>query len=245
MICSKCGKESEAPQYYRGLCKSCYLEKHGPHKPLSPNKDWIARAKEQGISLWLQQPGETQWEHTIWIAYRDSYPGKRATYQEVADQLGTTRSAVKNTASRWNFAARMQAWIVECERITLLQRRNEILDMNKQHIEMAAAVRKKLQVAIDNIDPMKLKPNEVVNLAKMSTSLEKDARLHTVEQEDLRRDLYFDNAALKRPQMKKDDFKEIVDILIQAGALGDVAQIGVAVVDNEGQSAAIMLEDEK
>jgi len=174
---------------------------------------WMVEAKEQGIDVWAQQPGETQWEYTIWLTYRDSYPGKKPSYQDVADQLQTTNSVVRGVASKWSFPARMQAWIAECDRITLQQRQQEIVDMNKANIEMAAKLRKKLSVAIDNIDELNLKPNEIVNLSKMTTEMERKARIDNLEQ------IPVEHKAVAAPPASKEDLSEVVDILLKAGAL--------------------------
>jgi len=215
--------------------------------------DWVAEAKEQGLDVWLQQPGETQWEYTVWLAYRDSYPGKKPSYSTVAEQLDTTYNVVKKIAQRWTFPMRMQSWIAECDRITMLQRRDEILNMNKEHVDMASTIRNKLKTAIDRIDADALRPGEIVALAKLAADMERKARTDTIEQEEARRPLVFDNdnPGLKKNLTKTDDLNEVMEILMKAGALGDITHIGVrrtettevALVDKEGQSSSIMMED--
>jgi len=220
MICARCGQDKEP--FERDLCEECvkaencrltYYRQH--------QGDWIAAATEQGLAPWLQQPGETQWEYTLWTKYRDSYPGKKPTYAAVAAELKTTYNVVHKVAQRWSFQARMQIWMTECDRITMLQRKDEILGMNKDHITMAAKLRAKLDIAIDMLDPMMLKPSEVASLAKLSTDLERKARLDTEAQEALRRDLVVDttNSELKKTPTKPGDLSEIVQILLKAGVL--------------------------
>lgn len=217
MICSKCGLEKEAD-----ICDECtkaedvrltYYRQH--------QGDWIAEAKEQGLAPWLQQPNETQWEYTVWTKYRDSYPGKKPTYAGVADEMKVTYAVVKKISQRWSFPARMQLWMAECDRITMLQRKDEILGMNKEHITMAAKLRAKLDTAIDLLDPAMMKPGEIASLAKVATDLERKARIDTEAQELLRRDLLVDtdNPDLKKTQTKQGDLAEVVQILLKAGAL--------------------------
>lgn len=216
-------------------------------------EDWIANAKENGIDLWNQQPGETQWEFTVWTAYRDSYPGKKPSYSSVAQQLDTTYNAVRKIAQRWSFQMRMQAWMKHCDDITLLQRREEILNMNKEHVDMAAKLRSKLNTAIDLIDPMALKPSEIASLAKLSAEMERKARVDTIAQEELRSNSLVDtdNPDLKKSPTKQADLGEVVNILLKAGALGDITQIGVrqtqttevALVDANGNASSVTMED--
>ena len=228
--CPKCGQEKEAHHSDKHLCVDCVnaentrLTFYRQHQG-----DWIAEAKEHGIAPWLQQPGETQWEYTVWTAYRDSYPGKKPTFNDVALQLGTTYNVVRKIAQRWTFPARMQLWMAECDRITMLQRKEEILGMNKAHIDMATKLREKLQTAIDVIDPLALKPAEIASLAKLASEMERKARVDTEAQDELRRGLLVDNAnpELKKAQTKQGDLSEVLQILLKAGALKSVTAIGV------------------
>lgn len=253
--CRRCGQDKIADSRDKHLCVECAKAANNRVTYYRQNQgDWVAAAKEQGIDIWLQQPGETQWEYTVWVTYRDSYPGKRPTYRSVAEELGTTYNVVSKIATRWSFPMRMQAWIAECDRITMLQRRDEILNMNKEHIDMAAALREKLKTSIETIDPLALKPNEIASLAKLATEMERKARLDTIAQEEARQPLLVDtsNPNLKRSETKKDDLKEVMDILLKAGALGDITHIGVrktettevVVGDNEGQRSSIVMEDD-
>lgn len=254
IVCPRCGQSKPQHNVNRHMCSDCahaedtritYYRQH--------QGDWVAEATEQGLDVWLQQPGETQWEYTVWLAYRDSYPGKKPSYGTVAEQLDTTYNVVKKIAQRWTFPMRMQSWIAECDRITMLQRRDEILNMNKEHVDMASTIRNKLKTAIDRIDADALRPGEIVALAKLAADMERKARTDTIEQEEARRPLVVDNdnPGLKKNLTKKDDLNEVMEILMKAGALGDITHIGVrrtettevALVDKEGQSSSIMMED--
>lgn len=252
--CPRCGQFKQAHHIDKHLCIDCvnaensrvtYYRQH--------QEDWIANAKENGVDLWLQQPGETQWEYTVWTAYRDSYPGKKPSYGDVARQLNTTYNSVKKIAQRWTFQLRMQAWMKYCDEITMQQRRQEIIDMNKEHVDMAAKLRKKLDTAIDSIDPLSLKPSEIASLAKLASEMERKARVDTIAQEELRRDLMVDteNPDLKKSPTKQADLSEVVGILLKAGALGDITQIGVrqtqttevVVRDADGNANSLRTED--
>lgn len=252
--CPRCGQLKPAHHIDKHICVDCakaentritYYRQH--------QEDWIANAKENGLDLWVQQPGETQWEFTVWAAYRDSYPGKKPTYSSVAQQLNTTYNAVRKIAQRWSFQLRMQAWMKHCDDVTLLQRRQEILDMNKDHVDMAARLRAKLSSAIDMIDPMALKPGEITSLAKLAADMERKARVDTIAQEEMRADLLTDteNPELKKNPTKQTDLQEVLGILVSSGALGDVTAVGVketkttqvVVADSSGNKNSIQLDE--
>lgn len=254
--CPRCGQHKQAHHIDKHICVDCahaentritYYRQH--------QSDWVAAAKEASIDVWLQQPGETQWEYTVWCAYRDSYPGKKPSYASVAQQLNTTANAVKKIAQRWSFQLRMQAWMSECDRITMAQRRQEILDMNAEHVSMAAKLRRKMNTAIDAIEPTMLKPGEIATLAKLATELERKARIDTISQEEMRRDLFVDNdnPEIKKSPTKQSDLGEVVNILAKAGVLGNITQIGVretttttrevVAKDDTGATAEIIQEE--
>lgn len=250
--CPKCGQHKQAHHIDTHMCVDCAKAENNRVTYYRQHQDWIALANESQIDLWLQQPGETQWEYTVWCQYRDSYPGKRPSYGSVAKELCTTKAAVSKIAQRWSFSIRMQAWMAEVDRMTMIQRRQEILDMNKEHIDMAAKLRDKLNKAIDSIDPEFVKPSEIASLARVASDLERQARVDTIAQEELRRDLVVgtENPELKKTQTKQSDLSEVVSILMKAGALGDVAAIGVketkttevVVKDKQGNASSVEME---
>lgn len=254
IVCPRCGMQKLQARKSPHMCVDCEKAENNRITYYRQHQDnWMDVAKEAGLDLWLQQPGETQWEYTIWSAYRDSYPGKKPTLGDVARQLNTTYNVVKKVAQRWSFPVRMQAWMQECDQVTLLQRRQEILDMNKDHVDMAARLRAKLSSAIDMIDPTTLKPGEIASLARLAGDMERKARVDSIAQEEIRRDMMVDteNPELKKSATKQSDLSEVVGILLKAGALGDVSAIGVketkttqvVVADRDGNASSIEMED--
>lgn len=244
--CPKCGQLKPRARRSPHMCVDCEKAENSRVTYYRQHQDnWMDVAKEAGLDLWLQQPGETQWEFTVWQAYRDSYPGKRPSYSDVAKQLNTTYSAVSKIAQRWSFPVRMQAWMTECDRVTLAQRRQEVLDMNKDHVDMAARLRAKLSTAIDLIEPTTLKPGEIASLARLASEMERKARIDTIAQEEMRRELIVDteNPNIKKSPTKQSDLSEVVGILLKAGALGDITQIGVRQTETKVTEVVMKEED--
>ncbi len=246
ITCKQCGQQKPASHRTPHWCVDCekaynnrysFMRKH--------NADWMEVAKENGIELWERQPGETQLEWSIWQAYRDSYPGSKPSYKGVAEKVGSTYDFVRGVASRWGFQTRMQAWIAECDRLTLAQRRQEVLDMNADHIAMAAKLRDKLNLAIDNIDPFGLKPGELNGLMKTMAELERKARTDTMAVEAMRAEGFVDadNPELKKSPTKQSDLSEVLGILLKAGALGDVSALGVRTTETK-VTEVVMKNDE-
>ena len=222
IMCKRCGQEGEPHKTNAHLCETCVkAENNRISYYRAHNYNWLDVAKEAELEIWERQPGETDREYQVWLAYRDAYPGIKPSYRIVAEQLGTTLNVVKKVGQRWSFPARLQAWAKYCDSLTMAQRQKEIVDMNARHIRMANTISEKLEIAIDNINPMALKPKEIQGLFKMSVEIERKARL---DDPDLLKPVIVDDQVKAKPT-KTEDLAEVVDILTKAGLLSGVRQI--------------------
>lgn len=213
--CRRCGQEKTPHKTNKHLCEDCVkAENNRVSYYRYHNFNWIDIAREAELELWERQPAETDREWQIWLAYRDMYPSTRPSYRQVAEQLGTTVAVVKKIGARWDFPVRLQAWAKYVDNLTLQQRQQEILDMNKKHIEMAQALNEKLTTAINAIDPYELEPKDIKGLLQLSAELERKARLHNPDV--LRPELADENPNLKESPTKTEDLKEVLDILVKA-----------------------------
>lgn len=246
ITCRQCGQQKPASPRTPHWCVDCEKAYNNRYSFMrQQNADWMEVAKENGIELWDHQPGETQLEWSIWQAYRDCYPGAKPSYKGVAEKVGSTYDFVKKTAVRWSFQTRMQAWIAECDRITIAQRRQEVLDMNADHIAMATKLRAKMHTAIENIDPFSLKPGELSSLMKTMAELERKAHMDSGAIEAMRAEGFVDadNPELKKSPTKQGDLSEVLGILLKAGALGDVSALGVRTTETK-VTEVVMREDD-
>ena len=223
MHCPRCGRDNVEPHPTdKHLCVDCVHAENNRLTYFRQNQDeWLTVANESGLDPWTQQPGETQWEYTIWVAYRDSYPGKRPVYSDVAKQLDTTYSVVQHIAQRWSFPVRMQLWMRFVDQTTLAQRTQEILDMNKEHIDLAHLANGKLKQAIEALEPATMKASEISSLLKTTSELERKARIDTVAQEEIQRELYIDPEQKRQKAVaSRSDLAEVAQVLAAAGVLG-------------------------
>lgn len=220
--CSRCAMPNERSERNRHLCVDCERAENNRYSHFRNNQqDWMEQAEEQDIKVWDQQPGETQWEYTIWQAYRAHYPGKKPSYQSVAEQLQTTSGVVRKVAQRWTFQARMQAWIAENSRVVEATARQQILTMNQQHMGTAMKLQDKLAQAVDSIDPAALRPGEIATLMKVSADIERKARVDDIAQYEMLVDLNQDRGSKdeKVATTKQGDLNEVLKILQSAGAI--------------------------
>ena len=258
--CKKCGKTFDVDcarsNANRDYCRDCApaaraaaaLEKRD-------NKDWIAVAREQGIPLWEQQPGESNDEYELWLVYRDLWPDQRPTVTRVGQAVGTPAATVSRAHQRWTWGARLQAWIREVTAERTAEMRRAKQKMVEDHIALGKVMREKMAIAVESLDPYDVTPSELVSLLKEMQRLETTSRdmLDDVERAvaadvdgytpvDAPVGLFVDGGsdALALPgespsgaSMSQRDMLEVVDILAKSGYL---KQVGVqqTVVVNVG-----------
>lgn len=219
--CGRCGQEKIPHKLNAHLCDDCVkLENNRIAYQRHHNFNWMDVAKEADLELWERQPAETDREWQVWLAYRDIYPSKRPSYRQVAEQLGTTISVVKKVGGRWDFSTRLQAWAKYVDELTMQQRRDEIVEMNKTHIDMATTLNNKLAIAIEKINPASLEPKDIRGLLQLSADLERKARLDAPDLQGP--GLADDNPELKESPTKTEDLTEVLEILGKAGIFNTI-----------------------
>lgn len=220
--CARCSMEKEPHKHNKHLCEDCVkLENNRVSVLRQQNVNWPDIAAEAGLELWERQPAETDFEWSVWLRYRDAYPGARPSYRQVAEELNTSVGNVKKVGQRWTFPARLQAWARHIDETIMVQREKEILEMNKQHVDMAMRLNQKISKAIDQLDPYAVSPRELSSLIKTATELERKGRL---DQEIPGKSLVLgdENPELKEGDIKTSDIGEILKVLGGAGVLGDI-----------------------
>jgi hypothetical protein len=101
--------------------------------------------------------------------------------------------------------------------------------MNKEYIDMATSLRSKLKVSVDALDPYEVRARDLPALMKMVSAMEREARIDTMAQTEALENLAKDNENpdLKKGNTSQNDLQAVLDILIKAGALGSITQIGI------------------
>lgn len=187
-------------------------------------EDWKEGAAEAGLTLWERQPVETDIEWKVWRYYMDSYPCvEKPTFAKCAEDLKLTVKEVREVYLRWGYDARLQAWAKHIDTLNLDKRKAALVEMNERHIRMSVEVNKKMEEAINLLNPEELKPSDLKSLMNMATELERKARIDIVEVEATRPKDSSIAVAEEKSEVPKEDMKEVLEILMKAGVLkGDI-----------------------
>ena len=215
--CRVCSTTTDRSARNPELCNACY-GKHAVDTALSQkiNSNWMEQSEALGLSLFERQPEESDLEWLIWQTYRAHYPMKLPTWTELAKECSCSVATVTKAAQKWSFRVRMQSWARYTDDENLEKRAKAIKDMNERQVGMADRLLTKLSTAIDNIDPMLLRPGELVQLMKVATELER--RIVTATPEKVEGTMQV--ASAKQQQLTKpEDLSEVVGILAKTGLL--------------------------
>ena len=215
--CAKCGKTTEQSMADERYCSSCY-EKEAQNTKLAQrvNSNWMDQATELGLALFERQPEETDREWLIWRKYRDYYPRKMPTWTELATACGSSVATVTKAAQKWSYKVRLVAWSQYTDSTVQEKRIEAIKEMNKKQLSMAQTIQDKLQEAIESLDPLTLRPNEVVNLFKVATELERKVTTYVEEKVDSEAG---GRSGKQVSLTKPEDLSEVVGILQRTGLL--------------------------
>lgn len=215
--CTKCGTTMNQSIADSRYCSQCYdLESQNSAMAKKVNSNWMEQSKELGLELYERQPEETDVEWHIWQTYRSYYPLKLPTWAELAAKCGSAVSTVVKTQAKWSFKVRMIAWIRMVDAGLQEERIVAIREMNEKQLNSAKMIQNKLSQAIENLDPDLLKPNEIVNLFKVATELERKITTSVTEKVET------ESGDAKAKQMaitKPEDLAEVIEILNKSGVL--------------------------
>lgn len=215
--CAKCGthlnKSSEHPDY----CVECWKkEANNTALARKVNSSWMEDSDALGLAYFERQPEETDTEWMIWERYRSHYPMKLPTWSELAKECGCSVGLVTRTAQKWSFKVRLQSWARYTDDSMMEERAAAIKEMNARQVGMAKTLQEKLKTAIDSIDPVLLRPGEIVQLLKVSAELER--RIVTATPEKVE-GTAVDVKQRQNNLTKPEDMNEIVSILAKTGVL--------------------------
>jgi hypothetical protein len=221
------------------MCVDCYQAYASRNTALQlfGDPNWKENAAKAGLNLWDQLPGETNKDYALLKQYMSYYPEQRPTLKRVSDDTGVSYHKVVDTARRCHFSERLNAWMQECDRATMHQRRNEIVNMNLENIRIATSIRSKIGAALDLLQPSDLNAKDIASLTKLATEMERDARANNIEQEELRAELAKADGSkdLKRNKTSEEDLGEVLSVLLNSGALNE-GTIGLRITNDSNGS---------
>lgn len=215
--CKKCGIMTGQSKQNKDYCHDCYAtESQNSALAQQMNSNWMDEAKEQGLELFERQPEETDTEWFVWQTYRSYYPLKLPTFKELAERVGCSVASVVRASQRWSYRVRLVAWSQYTDGSIQEKRIAAIQEMNEKQLSMSKTIQEKLKLAIEGIVPEVLKPNEIVNLFKVATELERKVVTYVNDKVE---STALESNSKQLAATKPEDLSEILTILQKTGLL--------------------------
>ncbi|KPI15699.1 hypothetical protein OK074_2144 [Actinobacteria bacterium OK074] len=122
---------------------------------------------------WERQPGESAAAWEAFACYRDL--GLSRSIGKAAERLVKSRTLIErwSTAHRW--VLRVEAWDREQDRVWRAERYQAARDVARRHARLASAAQSKIVAQLQQLDPSRLSPSDVIRWLEVTIRIERQA----------------------------------------------------------------------
>lgn len=116
---------------------------------------------------WERQPGESAAAWEAFACYRDL--GLSRSIGKVAERLAKSRTLIE----RW--VLRAEAWDREQDRLWRAERHQAAREVARRHARLASAAQSKIVAQLQQLDPARLSPSDVIRWLEVTIRIERQA----------------------------------------------------------------------
>ncbi|MFI5685834.1 hypothetical protein [Streptomyces sp. NPDC051636] len=122
---------------------------------------------------WERQPGESAAAWEAFACYRDL--GLSRSIGKVAARLAKSRTLIErwSTAHRW--VLRAEAWDREQDRLWRAEQHQAAREVARRHARLASAAQSKIVAQLQQLDPSRLSPSDVIRWLEVTVRIERQA----------------------------------------------------------------------
>jgi hypothetical protein len=122
---------------------------------------------------WERQPSESAAAWEAFACYRDL--GLSRSIGKVAERLAKSRTLIErwSTAHRW--VLRAEAWDREQDRLWRAERQQAAREVARRHARLASAAQSKIVAHLQQLDPTRLSPSDVIRWLEVTIRIERQA----------------------------------------------------------------------
>jgi hypothetical protein len=122
---------------------------------------------------WERRPGESTAAWAAFACYRDL--GLARSIGKVAARLAKSRTLIErwSTAHRW--VLRAEAWDREQDRLWRAEQHQAAREVARRHARLASAAQSKIVVQLQQLDPSRLSPSDVIRWLEITIRIERQA----------------------------------------------------------------------
>lgn len=122
---------------------------------------------------WERQPGESAAAWEAYACYRDL--GLSRSISKVADTLRKARTLVERWSTNHQWVIRVEAFDREQDRLWRAERQQASREVARRHARLATAAQSKIIVQLQQLDPSRLSPADVIRWLEVTIRLERQA----------------------------------------------------------------------
>lgn len=135
----------------------------------------LPKHEEEKLTPWDRQKGESHTQFKAFLLWRDT-PSVDRSAKSLSKMLGHANSTtISRWAKQWDWEGRALAYDAHLQTLELKNREQRIIDMNERHINIAYAAQVQLAKAIEQLDPKRLSPKDIMEWFKISVEIERRA----------------------------------------------------------------------
>ncbi|MBC9717862.1 hypothetical protein H9Y04_35555 [Streptomyces sp. TRM66268-LWL] len=122
---------------------------------------------------WERQPGESAAAWEAFACYRDL--GLSRSISKVTGMLHKARSLIERWSAAHRWVQRAEAWDREQDRLWRGERLQAAREVARRHARLASAAQAKLVAQLQQFDPARLTPSDVIRWLEVTVRIERQA----------------------------------------------------------------------
>ncbi|WP_327375826.1 hypothetical protein OG393_18810 [Streptomyces sp. NBC_01216] len=122
---------------------------------------------------WERQSGESSAAWEAFACYRDL--GLSRSIGKVAERLAKSRTLIERWSTSHRWVLRAEAWDREQDRLWRAERHQAACEVARRHARLASAAQSKIVAQLQQLDPSRLSPSDVIRWLEVTIRIERQA----------------------------------------------------------------------
>ncbi|MEW2300015.1 hypothetical protein AB0958_08540 [Streptomyces sp. NPDC006655] len=122
---------------------------------------------------WERQPSESAAAWEAFACYRDL--GLSRSIGKVAERLAKSRTLIERWSTTHRWVPRTEAWDREQDRLWRAERQQAAREVARRHARLASAAQSKIVSQLQQLDPARLSPSDVIRWLEVTIRIERQA----------------------------------------------------------------------
>ncbi|MEU0443576.1 hypothetical protein ABZ202_28245 [Streptomyces sp. NPDC006186] len=127
----------------------------------------------ENAEAWERQPSESAAAWEAFACYRDL--GLSRSIGKVAERLAKSRTLIERWSTTHRWVLRAEAWDREQDRLWRAEQQQAAREVARRHARLASAAQSKIVAQLQQLDPSRLSPSDVIRWLEVTIRIERQA----------------------------------------------------------------------